>query len=73
MQKQLVRLCLSNSSCVSLQYLEIRRYSCGIAPNTEQIILRLNCTELHNLFLDNSLVPCDGGVFAQSELRSHTQ
>ena len=39
-----MHLCLSNSSCVSLQYLEIRQYSCGIAPNTEQIILRLNCT-----------------------------
>ena len=24
--------------------LEIRQYSCGVVPNTEQIILRLNCS-----------------------------
>ncbi len=25
-------------------HLEIRQYSCGVVPNTEQIILRLNCS-----------------------------
>ena len=29
---------------MSLQHLEIRQYSCGVVPNTEQIILRLNCS-----------------------------
>ena len=35
---------MSNLPCASLHYLEIRQYSCGSVPSTEQIILRLNCT-----------------------------
>ncbi len=35
---------LIKNSGSALQHLEIRQYSCGVVPNTEQIILRLNCS-----------------------------
>ena len=41
-QKMLKELSENNLNIYT--HLEIRQYSCGVVPNTEQIILRLNCS-----------------------------